>query len=322
MTLLLLLLHMNFVAAPADIPTLAPPTNVSIMSVNMRHTLRWRPLREPCSTTVLYSVQFQGEFELLVLNGSWVDAHECQVTARTQCDLTFDLGSDSDYNLRVKGRCGPLQSAWGQLDAPFNRRHTLLTPPEVTTTTVGDFLVLKFSQLPLTGNVIVMMWRRGEEQQAEVFTVPVEQKNLHVQLKDQKVHCFRVRTVLGEQLHSSNSETRCVSIKGPDSIWKALTVVTVATLVTAALLFIILWSVIHFKSGSCSWYFHKVVLPNSLRNDWDIIPPEVQEEEELRISMVTTSDPKDTKDWDLPTSGTGVASTGEPPGQTLWHSHT
>ncbi|KAM8838867.1 interleukin-20 receptor subunit beta [Synchiropus picturatus] len=164
-----------------------------------------------------------------------------------------------------------------------------------------------------------MMWRRGEEQQAEVFTVPVEQKNLHVQLKDQKVHCFRVRTVLGEQLHSSNSETRCVSIKGPDSIWKALTVVTVATLVAAALLFIILWSVIHFKSRSCSWYFHKVALPHSLRPDWDIIPPEVQEEEELRISMVTTSD---LKDWDLPPSGTGVPSSGEPPGQTLWHSHT
>lgn len=65
---------------------------------------------------------FFREFELMVLNGSWVDALNCQRTAETCCDLTSDLGSDSDYSLRVRARCGPGTSAWARASSPFNRR--------------------------------------------------------------------------------------------------------------------------------------------------------------------------------------------------------
>lgn len=58
----------------------------------------------------------------MVLNGSWVDAHDCQGTPEPCCDLTFDLGSDSDYNLRVRARCGSQTSAWTEASSPFNRR--------------------------------------------------------------------------------------------------------------------------------------------------------------------------------------------------------
>lgn len=62
------------------------------------------------------------EFEVTVLNGSWLDAADCQLIPHTHCDLTFDLGSDSDYNLHVRAQCGPQLSAWSQLSPPFNRR--------------------------------------------------------------------------------------------------------------------------------------------------------------------------------------------------------
>ena len=62
------------------------------------------------------------EFELSVLNGSWVDAPQCQQTRHTHCDLTFDLGSDSDYNLHVRAQCGSTLSPWTDLSPPFNRR--------------------------------------------------------------------------------------------------------------------------------------------------------------------------------------------------------
>lgn len=60
----------------------------------------------------------------MVLNGSWVDALDCQLTPESQCDLTFDLGSDSDYNLRVRAHCGSQKSAWTETSSPFNRRES------------------------------------------------------------------------------------------------------------------------------------------------------------------------------------------------------
>lgn len=64
------------------------------------------------------------EFELTVLNSSWVDAPDCQLRPETCCDLTFDLGSDSDYTLRVRAHCGAQKSAWTRTSLPFNRRES------------------------------------------------------------------------------------------------------------------------------------------------------------------------------------------------------
>uniref|UniRef100_A0A8C4HKE8 Fibronectin type-III domain-containing protein n=1 Tax=Dicentrarchus labrax TaxID=13489 RepID=A0A8C4HKE8_DICLA len=156
----------------ADVWTLPPPSRVSMESVDMRHVLRWHPLQTPCDTAVRYSVQFQGEFELTVLNGSWVDASECQQTPHTHCDLTFDLGSDSDYNLHVQAQCGSQLSPWTALSPPFNRRDTVLMAPEMVVTAMGNALQVSFEKLPLTAVVRVTMWKRGNEQQVRVHFVP------------------------------------------------------------------------------------------------------------------------------------------------------
>lgn len=64
------------------------------------------------------------EFELQVLNSSWMDAAECHLTSVAHCDLTLDLGSDSDYRLRVQALCGSRRSPWSELSQPFNRKNS------------------------------------------------------------------------------------------------------------------------------------------------------------------------------------------------------
>ncbi|XP_041658904.1 cytokine receptor family member B16 [Cheilinus undulatus] len=268
--------------AQRDVWTLPAPSGVTMDSVNMKHILKWRPLQALCDTAVLYSVQFQGEFELTVLNDSWVDALECQLTPHTACDLTYDLGSDSDYNIRIRAVCGSKKSPWKRLDHPFNRRDTDLTAPEMTVTAVGGALQVTFDKLPFTAVVTVKVWKRGEEQQADVYKMPSEQKVLHVTaLQEGAEYCVRAQTTLYPELHSSSTDAQCVSITGPGAAWMKPTTVTVTVIITAGLLFAVFWSVVHCRAESCRTYFQKEPLPPSLKNDWDIQIPMSPQEVEL-----------------------------------------
>ena len=67
---------------------------------------------------------FCREFERTILNDSWLDAPQCRRTPRTHCDLTLDLGSDSDYGVRVRAECGQQVSPWARLSGLFNRRES------------------------------------------------------------------------------------------------------------------------------------------------------------------------------------------------------
>ncbi|XP_042354134.1 cytokine receptor family member B16 [Plectropomus leopardus] len=271
---------------------LPPPSTVFMESVDMRHVLRWRPPEASCSAAVLYSVQFQGEFELTVLNGSWVDAPECQLTPHTHCDLTFDLGSDSDYNLRVRAQCGSKLSSWTDLSPPFNRRETVLTAPQTVVTAVGGALQVSFKELPLTAVVRVTVWRRGDELQAEVHMIPAEQKMLHVaDLQEGSEYCVTAQTVVDAQLHSSSTDAQCVSIAGPDGAWKKPTAVTVTVVIMATLLFAVFWSVVHCRPDVCLTFVHKEPVPHSLDPDWDIKIPVSPEEAELCEQIHVSVDP-------------------------------
>ncbi|KAM9322159.1 interleukin-20 receptor subunit beta [Pholidichthys leucotaenia] len=279
-----------------DIWTLPAPIITFMDSVNMRHTLRWHPLQAPCNTTILYSVQYQGEFELLLRNGSWVDAADCQQIAHTHCDLTPDLGSDSDYTLQVRGQCGSENSAWTKLSS-FNRNKTNLTAPEMTVTSVGGALHVSFSRLPLTSTVDVTVWREDNESQVVVHSFPAEQKVLHVAaLQDGWVYCVKARTVLVTGQRSPTTAARCVSITGPDSAaWKTPTALSLTLIITAGLLFAVFWSVVHCRPHACKKYFQKEPLPQSLKGNWDqiLMSPQQQQDEELceRLSEVLSVEP-------------------------------
>ncbi|XP_026230680.1 cytokine receptor family member B16 isoform X2 [Anabas testudineus] len=266
-TLMVMLVLLDFIT---DVWMLPAPSAVAMESVDMTHTLTWRPLQTPCNTTVLYSVQFQGEFELMVLNGSWVDALDCQKIPHKHCDLTFDLGSDSDYNIRVRAQCGSELSSWSELSPTFNRRH-MLTEPKVTVTVVGDVLQVSLDKLPLTAVAHVTVWRKDNEQQAAVYTVPAEQMVLQLpDLQEGAEYCVTAQTVLHTQQRSSSTEAHCVSITGtapgPDVVWKTPTTVTATVLLMAGLLFAVFWSIVHCRPDQCQTYFQKEQLPHSLEH--------------------------------------------------------
>ncbi|XP_061587377.1 cytokine receptor family member B16 [Cololabis saira] len=265
--------------------TLEAPGQVAMESVNMKHTLRWLPLQAACRTTVLYSVQYQGEFELLVKNGSWMDAAECQQIPVTRCDLTFDLGSDSSYNLRVRAGCGSELSAWTRLSRPFNRQDTVLTGPRMTVSTAGDSLQVAFEDLPLTAAASVTVWRKDHEQQAVSYLMPAEQGVLHVAaLQDGAVYCITAQTVLHSGTRGSSSRPQCVSITGgAAAAWKKPTTVTVTLVLVSGLLVAVFWTVVHCGPNSGHAHFHKEPLPQSLKcggNVQILMFPRGDEEEE------------------------------------------
>ncbi|KAM8728139.1 interleukin-20 receptor subunit beta [Acanthopagrus schlegelii] len=281
---------------------LSAPSGVSMESVDLTHVLKWRPLQSPCNTTVLYSVQFQGEFELSVLNGSWVDAPECQQTRHTHCDLTFDLGSDSDYNLHVRAQCGSTLSPWTDLSPPFNRRDTVLTVPEMAVTVVGDVLQVSFNKLPHPAVVSVTVWKKGDEQQPSIYMLSAEQTMLPVAaLQEGAEYCIRAQTVLNSQIHSSSTATQCVSITAPDAAWKKPTTVTLTVITMAGLLFAVFWSVVHCRPDACQTYFKKEPLPRTLQPDRNIQIQISPEEVELcdPIHVVPSADSPDWRAEDL-----------------------
>lgn len=51
---------------------------------------------------------------------------------------------------------------------------------------------------------------------------------------------------------------------GPDAGWRSPTALTLTVIVTAGVLFAVLWSVIHCRRNGCQEFFHKEPLPNSL----------------------------------------------------------
>ncbi|XP_061549955.1 cytokine receptor family member B16 [Phycodurus eques] len=247
-----------------------PPGRVTVDSVNMRHNLRWRPPQGQCSTPLLYSVQFQGEFEVTVLDGAWLDSTECQDIARTHCDLSLDLGSDSDYNVRVRARCGSKTSSWAQLAAPFNRRHTVLTVPHMTVTAAGDTLLVSFDQAPPTASIEVEVRKRGDAlDKVLVFAVRAEQKLLHVtELQDRAIYCVRAHLLLGEKTRSQHTEDQCVPVSGPDAPWKSPTTGVLTLLLMLGVTSALFWCIVQCRAQHyCRRYFHKEALPRSLLLD-------------------------------------------------------
>ncbi|XP_021170064.2 cytokine receptor family member B16 [Fundulus heteroclitus] len=248
-----------------DVWTLPAPGSVFMDSANMRHVLRWTQPKASCNTTLLYSVQYQGEFELHVKNGSWMKTPDCQRIALAHCDLTLDLGSDSDYNLRVQAQCGSKLSVWAKFQ--FNRNNVTPPVPEIKVTTAGDALLVSIRKFPLTAATRVKVWKNDEEQQAEDYSLPADQEALKVpDLQEGAVYCVRAQVFLKSGMQSGYTDRHCVSITGPGApAWKQPTAVTVTVVIMLGLLVVLFWSVIHCPPGSCQKYFQKEPLPPSLK---------------------------------------------------------
>ncbi|XP_047223762.1 cytokine receptor family member B16 [Girardinichthys multiradiatus] len=253
-----------------DIWMLPAPGGVFMDSMDMRHVLRWTQPKSSCNTAVVYVVQYQGEFEFLVKNGSWIIAPECQKIPHTMCDLTFELGSDSDYSLRVRAQCGSELSAWTTF--PFNRNNMTPPVPEIKVMTAGDVLLVSVRKFPLTSITRVMMWKEDEEQQAKAHLMPADQEVLQVAaLQEGAVYCVKAQVFLNSGMQSGYTDSHCVSITGPGApAWKEPTTVTLTVIIMLGLLIGLFWSIVHCRPGSCQKYFQKEPLPLSLKGNFDL----------------------------------------------------
>lgn len=205
----------------------------------------------------------------------------------------------------------------------------VLTAPQMEVTAVGDGLQVSFDKLPVIAIIRVIVWRKGDElkvrrfflhlplpascsvippgrrssfkevigviscpAQAVVHTMPAEQRMLDVTgLQEGAEYCIRAQTVLSTQLHSSSTDTQCVSISGMavrhslklvrvqkglmgsrtsdvpsglDAAWRWPTAVTVTAVIMAGLLGAVFWSVVYCCPDAGPTYLQKEPLPRPL----------------------------------------------------------
>ncbi|XP_051733637.1 cytokine receptor family member B16 isoform X2 [Ctenopharyngodon idella] len=233
-----MLLHftINYSSTP---PT---PLNTSMYSVNMKHILKWSPLQVSCST-VNYSVQFQGEYELYKLNGTWVNAYDCQEISENRCDLTHDLASNSDYSIRINTNCDGKKS-WTQLPATFNRRDTVLLAPKMTVNVEGDPIQALIHVIRAYPYHFSIAAHRGEEKM-----------------------CFRAEAIVEAINKICSIDTQCVIIPEQTSDFVKPMIVSIAVVVAVAVVFVLGWSATYF-GPQIKQICHREPIPRVLLDDW------------------------------------------------------
>ncbi|XP_055058691.2 interleukin-20 receptor subunit beta [Misgurnus anguillicaudatus] len=223
--LLLLIFTINYSSS------FSTPLNMSMHSVNMKHILKWTPLS--CST-VNYTVQFQGEYELHNLNGSWVNAHDCQEISENKCDLTPDLSSDLDYSIRLMTKCDS-ETFWTQLPTTFNRRNTMLVAPNMTVAIEGDIIHVGFNTfLPFDITVRLFVSIKGAEQNYSTHVIGMFPYHFstNVTHRGEKM-CFRAEVFVEAINKSCNIDTQCVITKNTPEFGIPVMVSTAVVIVIA-----------------------------------------------------------------------------------------
>ncbi|KAJ8406159.1 hypothetical protein AAFF_G00303900 [Aldrovandia affinis] len=234
-----LLLVLNLTSLiETDTGELPLPQEVHIESTNMKHLLKWSALKVSCHP-VSYSVQYQGFFELYIKNGSWEDAPVCQLIRSSVCDLTPGLGSDSDYNVRVRAECRGRVSGWASTGKPFNRRETNLTAPSMNVSVFGDSILVEFSDLPETLEVTLKHWRRGQERGVSTHRIIANPFHLGG-LEEGATYCLSALIALHNR-NSSSTEAQCLHISRSMLPWLKSVIVCVAVVTVTGLGLAVFW---------------------------------------------------------------------------------
>ncbi|XP_067310488.1 cytokine receptor family member B16 [Pseudorasbora parva] len=251
--------------------TLSTPLNSSMHSVNMKHILKWSPLQANCST-VNYSVQFQGEYELYKLNGTWVNAYDCQEISKTRCDLTHDLASNCDYSIRIKTNCDG-KKTWTHLPATFNRRDTVLLAPKMTVNVEGDPIQVGFSTTLSDMTVNLKVWKEGDEQNALINVIRSYPYHLSIAAhRGQEKMCFRAEAVVEAINKNFSIDTQCIIIPEQTSDFVKPMIVSISVIVSVAMAFILGWSATHF-GPQIKQICHREPIPSVLIDDWPTNTP-------------------------------------------------
>lgn len=261
-------------------------------SVNMRHLLRWRTPGALCST-MQYSVQFQGEWELRFQNGAWVEAMECQHIQHPECDLTADLASDSDYSIRVRAECNGQDSEWTPLNVTFNRRNTIYVI-DMDVKVSGNALHVNICPQSLIITVTLTMWERGDDFNRTVAVDDVEHlTHTFSGLRLGATYCLRAQAEVESSHQRVTTGIQCVSIPSSQGPWLIPVVVSCVLVVTMALSCLLGWATKHRKKVVQHTCLRKVPLPSVLVDGWPVTTQILAEAQEpvREVSLLLPTQP-------------------------------
>ncbi|CAL8326833.1 unnamed protein product [Lota lota] len=138
------LISLLWVSSSCGRAELAPPLNLTMITMNTQFNLSWsQDMRQnghtPNGPNVSFTVQYLPSFKLLSANNQWVMA--CENTPDTWCDLTprklYFLGL---YTLRVRANCGKLHSRWVIKEFCPDKETALGPPSRVDLAPAGPLL--------------------------------------------------------------------------------------------------------------------------------------------------------------------------------------
>ncbi|KAM7062994.1 LOW QUALITY PROTEIN: interleukin-20 receptor subunit beta [Molossus nigricans] len=193
---------------------LPAPQNLSVQSINMKHLLMWSPVIM-AGEIILYSVEYQGEYESLYMSHLWIPSSRCSPTKDAECDVTDDITATVPYNLRVRATLGSKTSAWSALKHPFNRNSTILTPPGMEVTKDGFHLVVKLEDLGPQFEFLVAYWRREPGAKEHVKIVKIRHIPVHLEtMEPGAVYCVKAQAfVKAIGRHSAFSQAECIKVQ-------------------------------------------------------------------------------------------------------------
>ncbi|XP_067897461.1 LOW QUALITY PROTEIN: interleukin-20 receptor subunit beta-like [Heterodontus francisci] len=255
--------------------TLPKPKNVFVNSTNMRHILRWSPVRVPLGD-ISYSVQFQGEFERNHKK-TWVVISECSGITETWCDVTTDISSDVDYDLKVQMQLGNVTSKWANLSKLFNRKETNLTTPSLTVKVNGGLRTLDVSEVKNNINVRIYYWEKGVEQQ--IMNTSMDQNPYNIILQRGAMYCFQAQLYIPEyKKFGARSDPICESVNEDTTSNEILVMVTTVLLLGMSILAVSLFLTRKLCERAQSVWLPKVSAPYV--PNFDNLPADIMKEED------------------------------------------
>ncbi|XP_052043507.1 interleukin-20 receptor subunit beta [Apodemus sylvaticus] len=197
------------------VSVLPAPQNFSIQSTNMKHFLMWNPVTQP-GETIFYFVEYQGEYESLYMSHIWIPSSQCSPTKDLECDVTDDITATVPYNFRVMAMVGSQTSAWSNLEHPFNRNTTVLTPPRMEVAEHGLHLVIELEDLGPHFEFLVVYWRREPGAAEHVKVVRSGDIPVHLEtMEPGAVYCVKAQALVKTiGRHSAFSQPICVEMQG------------------------------------------------------------------------------------------------------------
>ncbi|XP_027510812.1 interleukin-20 receptor subunit beta [Corapipo altera] len=243
---------------------LTAPQNISILSTNMKHFLTWSPVIIQ-GETVRYSVEFQGEYERVYANESWIPISECSLITATLCNITEDISATVAYNLRVRAALGARRSEWGTLKGFFNRNTTSLTPPVMKVIADGYHLLVELEDMGPAFQFCVLYWKKGQESRMQQKLVREVNSVVHLDTMEAGAeYCAKAQSYVEAINRSSSfSQTQCVRAQGDTSMWLVTALISSAGFAVAALtLPFLTWKTSKIFQYSCCPI---AVLPDTLK---------------------------------------------------------